>query len=75
MGLLSQLPKETHASIKNKTARAITHVRMDYQMKSIFGKMEEKGLIEQVPGTKTSNTAYRKKAKTEDPQPTAQLFD
>lgn len=51
---------ETHDTIKNKTARAITHVAMDYQVKSIFGKMQEKGLIEQVPDTRTSSTAYRK---------------
>lgn len=52
---------ETHDTIKNKIARAITHVSADYQMKSIFGKMQEKGLIEQVPGTRTAATAYRKK--------------
>ncbi len=51
---------ETHPTIKNKAARAITHVAMDYQVKSIFGKMQEGGLIEQVPGTRTSSTAYRK---------------
>jgi ATP-dependent DNA helicase RecG len=50
---------ETNETIKNKKARQITHIAADYQMKSIFGKMEEKGLIEQVPGTVTSNTAYR----------------
>lgn len=55
---------ETHETIKNKTARAITHVSADYQMKSIFGKMQEKGLIEQVPGTRTAGTAYRKPKKT-----------
>lgn len=54
---------EAHPTIKNKTARQITHVAMDYQVKSIFGKMQEKGLIEQVPGTRTSSTAYRKAAK------------
>lgn len=51
---------ETNETIKNKTARAITHVSADYQMKVIFGRMVDKGLIEQVPGTRTSSTAYRK---------------
>lgn len=51
---------EMHPTIKNKQAREITHVRADYQMKSIFKRMEDKKLIEQVPGTVTSNTAYRK---------------
>lgn len=50
---------ETHPTIKNKEARKITHVSMDYQMKSIFGRMQEKGMIEQVPGTRTNSTAYR----------------
>ena len=54
---------ETHDTIKNKAARKITHVAMDYQMKSIFGRMQGKGIIEQVPGTRTSSTAYRKPTK------------
>jgi hypothetical protein len=42
-------------------ARKVAHVRADYQMKSIFGRMVEKGMIEQVPGTRTSSTAYQMK--------------
>jgi hypothetical protein len=30
-------------------------------MKSIFGRMEDAGMIEQVPGAGTRNTAYREK--------------
>jgi ATP-dependent DNA helicase RecG len=56
---------ETHPTIKNAEARAITHIRADYQMKSIFGRMVKNGLIEQVPGTRTSNTAYRKVMKAD----------
>lgn len=55
---------ESHATIKNSEARAVTHVRADYQVKSIFGRMVRKGMIKQVPGTRTSNTAYRKVIKT-----------
>jgi ATP-dependent DNA helicase RecG len=54
-----------HPTIKNKTARALTHINQDYTIKSIFGKMQEKGFIEQVPGTRTGSTAYRKKTKPE----------
>jgi ATP-dependent DNA helicase RecG len=54
---------ETNATIENKQAREITGVKADYQMKSIFGRMEESGLIEQVPDTRTSGTAYRAKKK------------
>jgi len=52
---------ETHPTIKNKQARAITHIPEDHKIKAIFGTMQDKGLIEQVPGTRTSSTAYRKK--------------
>jgi ATP-dependent DNA helicase RecG len=51
----------SHPTIKNKQARAITHIAEDHRIKNIFGRMQEKGLIEQVPGTRTSSTAYRKK--------------
>ena len=57
MDYLDAHPGET---VNNSKGRAITHVRADYQMKSIFGRMVKSGLIEQVPGTRTSNTAYRK---------------
>ncbi|GLS02727.1 hypothetical protein GCM10007859_27580 [Brevundimonas denitrificans] len=52
---------DDNETIKNSQAREITHIRADYQMKNIFGRMVDRGLIEQVPGTRTSNTAYRKK--------------
>ena len=54
---------ESHDTIKNAQARNVTHVRADYQIKNIFGRMVEKGMIEQVPGTRTSSTAYRKRTK------------
>ena len=51
---------ETNETIKNKAARGVTHISADYQIKNIFGRMVDKVLIEQVPGTRTSSTAYRK---------------
>jgi hypothetical protein len=54
--------RATQFSKKNRTARQITGVRMDYQMKRIFGEMQKAGMIEQVPDTRTASTAYRKKA-------------
>ena len=54
---------EKNPTIKNRKAREITHIRADYQIKSIFGRMVAAGMIEQVPNTRTSNTAYRKKIK------------
>ena len=52
---------ETHDQIKNKKAREVTNVRMDYQMKTIFGRMEDAGMIEQVSGTRTSSTLTKKR--------------
>lgn len=54
---------ETHETINNGEARRITHVRQDYQIKAIFNRMVKANLIEQVPGTRTSNTKYRKPIK------------
>jgi hypothetical protein len=51
---------ETHATINNAEAWAITYIKSDYTMKGVFGRMVSKGLIEQVPNTRTRNTAYRK---------------
>jgi hypothetical protein len=52
---------ETHDTIKNREARKVTHLRADYQVKAVFNRMVKAGMIEQVPGTRTSNTTYRKK--------------
>lgn len=51
---------ESHNTINNSKAREITHITADHRVKGIFKRMETKGMIEQVPGTRTSNTAYRK---------------
>lgn len=52
---------EKHSQIKNAKAREITHIKTDFRMKSIFNKMEKANLIERVPGTNTSSTAWKKK--------------
>jgi len=66
---------ETHATIRNKEARAITHIGQDHKIKAIFGAMEENGMLERVPGTRTASTAYRKKtASPAVPSEPSQLF-
>ena len=50
----------SHSTVNNKKAREITYIGQDYRVKTIFGKMVEKHLIEQVPGTRTAATCYRK---------------
>jgi ATP-dependent DNA helicase RecG len=49
----------TNASIGNTKAREICHIRQDHQMKVIFNRLVDRGLIEKVPGTNTSTTAYQ----------------
>lgn len=51
---------ETHSSISNGEARDICVIREDWRVRSIFGRMVEAGMIEKVPGSSTSNTAYRR---------------
>jgi len=50
---------ESNPSIRNKVAREITHISADYRIKAIFGRLEERGLIERVPGSDRSTTAYQ----------------
>lgn len=51
---------ETNETINNSQARSVTHIRADYQVKAVFNRMTKAGMIEQVPGTRTASTAYRK---------------
>ena len=53
-------------TIRNKTARQITHINADYTIKKVFGEMVKKGMIEQVPGTRT--LAERRIAKAPEPR-------
>lgn len=48
-------------TINNSKAREITHIQRDHQVKVIFGRMVDADMIEQVPGTRTANTRYRRK--------------
>lgn len=52
---------ETHDSINNGIAREICVIREDWRIRTLFGRLVEAGMIEKVPGSTTSNTAYRKK--------------
>jgi ATP-dependent DNA helicase RecG len=54
---------ERNESIANKRAREICFVDADYKMRRTFQKLEEKGLIQKIPGTNQATTAYRKGAK------------
>lgn len=53
---------DSHETISNGEAREVCVIREDWRVRSIFARMVEAGMIEKVPGSNTSNTAYRKKA-------------
>lgn len=59
---------ETHPTITNGKVRELCHVQGDWVARRILHGLEERRLIERVPGTKTSDTAYRK------PMPADDLF-
>lgn len=52
---------ETHPTISNGEAREICVIREDWRVRSIFSRMVDAGMIEKVPGSTTSNTAYQRK--------------
>jgi ATP-dependent DNA helicase RecG len=54
---------ELHLTISNGEAREVCVIREDWRVRSIFARMVAAGMIEKVPGSNTSNTAYRKKVK------------
>jgi ATP-dependent DNA helicase RecG len=54
---------ETHATIKNKQARELTHITDSDKMKRILRTMSESGEIDAVPGTQFGGMKYRKKRK------------
>lgn len=51
---------EAHDSIRNRQARELCNIGADYIIKRIFGQLVDRGLIEQIPGTDRSTTAYRR---------------
>jgi len=52
---------ESNEAISNGEAREVCVIREDWRVRSIFARMVEAGMIEKVPGSSTSNTAYRKR--------------
>jgi ATP-dependent DNA helicase RecG len=51
---------ETNETINNRQARAVTFIREDWRIRSIFKGMEGKKMIRRVGGKLTSATKYRK---------------
>lgn len=65
---------EMHDTINNREARKLTFIHEDWRIKSIFRGMEEKKMIKQVDGTKTSATKYRKRTPADEKGPEPTLF-
>jgi ATP-dependent DNA helicase RecG len=51
---------EEHETIRNKQARDICFVDGDYRMRRVLARLEDRELIERVPGTSYGWTAYRR---------------
>lgn len=52
---------DDNETISNGQAREVCVIREDWRVRGIFSRMVSAGMIEKVPGSTTSNTAYRKK--------------
>lgn len=52
---------ETNPQISNGIGREVCLIRDPLEMRNIFSRMVNAGMLEKVPGSVTSNTAYRKK--------------
>lgn len=46
-------------SIGNRKVRELCHIASDWLARSLLRNLEKRGLIERVPGSRTSNTTYR----------------
>lgn len=49
-----------HGTITNAIGRDITGLRSDVTMKNVFGRLRDRGLIEQTPGTRGRSSSWRK---------------
>jgi ATP-dependent DNA helicase RecG len=49
---------ETHAEIRNRDAREMTGIKSENQMKDVFYRMRDQGLIERVPGKQGNSAAW-----------------
>jgi len=52
---------DTHEQITNTIGRELTGIRSDTTMKNVFVRLRVRGLMEQVPGTRGRNSAWRKR--------------
>jgi len=52
---------ETHNQISNKVARDLCGIRSENSMKSVFKRLEGRGMIEQVPDRPRAKAAWQKK--------------
>lgn len=53
---------ETNETINNGDARRVCLIREDWRIRSLFKRMCDANILEKVPGSRTSNTAYRRRA-------------
>ena len=58
---------ESNATIRNSQARKLTNIDSEYKIRKMFHDLESLNLIEHVPGTSTSSSAWRKKIEWTSP--------
>jgi len=58
--------KDTGVAPANGKVRELCHLQGDWVARRILHGLEERNLIKRVPGTRTSDTAYRKPVPADD---------
>lgn len=58
---------DSHDTINNAIARELTGITDANRMKIIFLQLKDKGLLEVVPGTRSTSTQWRRVANSKDP--------
>ena len=61
--IMEYLGSPDNESITNRVARGLTGIKSENSMKTVFWKLRDRGLIEQVPGRGGFASAWRKKAR------------
>lgn len=61
--IMEYLSNPDNALITNRVARGLTGIKSENSMKTVFYKLRDRGLIEQVPGRAGFASAWRKRAR------------
>jgi ATP-dependent DNA helicase RecG len=62
--IMDYLANPDNGSITNRDARSLTGIKSENSMKSVFLRLRDRNLIEQVPGRSGFNSAWQKKGRS-----------